>query len=44
MIKYPPKNSLRSAPRKQAICSSDHKAAQLFVKGIGFSKDAELKL
>ena len=34
---------LGSAPQKKVICSSDHKAAKIFAKGLGFSKDAGLQ-
>ena len=32
---------LKSDPQKQVICCSDHVAARIFMKGLGFSKDAE---
>ena len=35
---------LRSATQKQAICNSDHKAVNIFVKGLVFSKNAGLQL
>ena len=41
---FPEKNTkvvLRSAPQKQVICGSDHVAAKIFRKGLGFSKDVE---
>ena len=35
---------LESAPKKEVICNSDHKAVKVFAKGLGFSKDPGLQL
>ena len=41
MIKSPRKIRKEVLHKKQVICSSDHKAAKIFVKGLRLSKDAE---
>ena len=43
MIKSSQKLYLEVLHKKQVICSSDHKAAKIFVKGLGFSKNAKLQ-
>ena len=40
----PLKITLEILHQKQVICSSDHKAAKIFVKGLVFCKDAGLQL
>ena len=34
---------LGSALQKEVICNSDHKATNIFAKGLGFSKDVGLQ-
>ena len=38
------KVALRITPQKKIICRIDHKAQKIFMKGLGFSKDAGLQL
>ena len=45
MIKSPhPIKKNQKQNKKQVICRSDHKAAKIFVRGLGFSKNGGLQL